>query len=368
MTRVFCSIRRGVGVRERGPWFAHGCAWACIVLAAMGCASDVAIAPPPVTDVSQTYWALTLDHHAVTLSTVAPYDTIRLTATPRAYDGTPLTGLPAPSFTSLDLDRAIVSADGLVRVLKTGTKVPVVATLAVGNLRHADTVLINITSVATPPVLASLSIHPMAGDSAKTSATEYKTITARAKTPDSTAISGLAVYYTSLDPLVATIDRTTGFVRPARPGHVRFVATATAYGITKADTLPFVVGYPTSGIIIQVTPQRNANGEVVNGFDPAEITVGPGTIVLFSNQTTTPTDVTFDDPTNVAQDDRDCALLASLCGTGNIDAWARDPNELGGISVLRARRFPVPGTYTYHSTIFGTTAKIVVANEPADIP
>lgn len=354
------------------PRVRRGSAWAAAaaVLIALGCADDVTVAPPPSTDTSQMYWALTLNYHALTMSTVAPYDTIRLTATPRTLDGTPITGLPAPTFTSLDLDRANVTADGLVRVLRTGTNIPVVATLTVGNLRHADTVLINVTNTASPPVLAALSIQPDtgAGESAKMAMNEYKTLTARATASDSTPIVGLAVYYTSLDKNVATVDRGTGLVRPVRPGHVRMTATATAYGVTKSDTLELTVGYPTGGIIIQIVPRQNGSGQVVNGFDPDSITVGRGAIVFFQNTTSAPTDVTLDDPANVGQDDRDCVFFPYFCGTGNIDAWARDPADETGLSAVRARSFPVPGVYTYHSTLFGTTGTIVVVNDPDDIP
>src|SRR5690242_15951235 len=52
------------------------------LLGLAGCGSDrvdTQINPNP----STLYWALTLDQHAITLSTVSPYDTVRLTAIPR---------------------------------------------------------------------------------------------------------------------------------------------------------------------------------------------------------------------------------------------------------------------------------------------
>lgn len=344
-----------------------GCLAVTPVLAALGCAGDTAVAPPPATNVDSLYWTLALDHRAVTLSTVAPYDTIRLTATPRNVYGDPLSGLPAPTFTSLDLDRAQVSADGLVHVIRPGTGVPIVATLVVGNVRHADTTLINVTSTTTPPVLASLSIHPDANDTAAAAAGEDRNLTARPQGEDYTPIPGLSVYYESLDRTVAIIDRSTGLFRPSRPGHVTVIATATAYGVTRADTLPVTVGYPVNGLVINVKPRKDASGHTVNGFVPSDLTVGVGAIILFLNTTADPTDLTFDDPTNVAQDDRDCAALPWFCGTGSIEAWAKDPADQWGLSAVRARSFPVPGTYTYHSTIFGTSGRIVVV-DPRTLP
>ena len=63
---------------------------AAILAALLGCGSD-SVAPTPTTDVSHFYWSLTLGQHAINLSTVAPYDTVRIAATPRKADGTPLT-------------------------------------------------------------------------------------------------------------------------------------------------------------------------------------------------------------------------------------------------------------------------------------
>jgi hypothetical protein len=370
MSRRFNPITRC----RRARWLpALGCVAAVLALVMSGCAGDAAVAPSPSVNDPQMYWALALDHHAVTLSTVAPYDTIRLTATPRTVDGTPLADLPVPTFTSLDLDRALVSAEGLVRVIKSGSQIPVVATLTVGNLRHADTVLINVTDVATPPVLAALSIHPDSGDSAKTATGASKSIVARARTADDTVIAGLSVYYASLDPTVATIDRATGFLQPVRPGHVNVVATATAYGVTKADTLPFTIGYPVTGLFINITAQRTASGQTVGGFSPARLVIGPGGTVLILNSSGMVTDMTFADPTNVMQADLYCGppwtfIWPYACGSGNVEAFAREPGDQFGGTAVRARSFPVPGTYTYHSTIFGTTGTIVVVDESTSIP
>jgi hypothetical protein len=343
--------------------FRRGCSWrvaAAIALVLSGCAGD-AVAPSPSINDPQMFWALALDHRAVTLSTVAPYDTIRLTATPLTINGEPLSGLPAPTFTSLDLDRAQVSADGLVRVIKSGTKIPVLATLTVGNLQHADTVFINATNVTTPPVLAAFSIHPAPGDSAKVAMGNSKVLTARAKDADSTAITGITVYYTTSDRTTATIDRATGRLQGLHPGHVSVIATATVYGVTKADTLPYTFGYPVL-LFLNIRAQINASGQIVNAFSPAQLVGGPGVVVLINNQTSEASDVTFDDPTNVAQDDLHCAFIPAYCGSGNVAPFVRDTTSPTG-SIGRARRFPVPGTYPYHSTTFGTSGTIVVVDE-----
>jgi hypothetical protein len=308
------------------------------------------------------YWALTLDHRAVTLSTAPTYDTIRLTATPRNVAGEPLSDFPAPTFTSLDLDRLQVDPDGLVHAIGSGSALAVVATLTQANHTHADTVLINVTDDAPPPVLATFSIQPLPGDSAKTSADVQKSLQARTEDADGVQIDGLSVAYATSDPTTANIDRSTGVIQPIRPGHVTVVATATAYGITKADTLPFTIGHPLT-LLMSIALQRNASGQQVAAFVPNHLVMGTGGVVLIFNPTTVATDITFDDPTNVAQADDFCAFLPDFCGTGNIDAFATDPSDPSGTSGDRARRFPVPGTYRFHSTIFGTTGAIDIIDE-----
>ena len=338
-----------------------GCAL-LLALAAAGCSGDPPVTPPPAQDPTTLYWQLTLNEHAVMMSTVAPLDTLRIVATPRTISGAPILDLGKPTYTSLDLDRAFVDSAGLVHAVGVGDQVQIVASLEENNILHADTLVLNITEEAAPPALATFTIHPDVGDSAKVAAASSVTIIPRTAAADGTPISDVPVYFTSSDPEVATIDRTTGFLAPNRPGQVTVYATTNVYGVTKSDTVPYTIGHPIT-IALEIVSQVNASGETVNVFSPNTVELGPGAIVLFGNVTTLPTDVTFDDPTNVAEDQRDCPFLETLCGTGNIDAWVKDPSDESGITGLRARSFPVPGTYTFHSTIFGSTGTIVIADE-----
>ena len=89
-----------------------------LALGVAGCGGDPSVTPPPQQDPTTLFWQLTLNVRAATMSTVAPYDTIRITATPRTISGSPITDLPAPTYTSLDLDRAQVDSMGLVHVIE----------------------------------------------------------------------------------------------------------------------------------------------------------------------------------------------------------------------------------------------------------
>ena len=66
------------------------------------CAQDPA-APALQSDPAKIFWSVTLDQRAITLSTVPPYDTLRITATPRNALGAPIAGAPAVVYTSTDL-------------------------------------------------------------------------------------------------------------------------------------------------------------------------------------------------------------------------------------------------------------------------
>lgn len=333
-----------------------------VALILTACSGDPAITPPPQSDPTTLYWQLTLNVHAVTLSTVSPYDTVRITATPRTISGSPILDLPAPKYTSLDLDRAQVDSTGLVHVIGSGDQVQVVASLEEGNILHADTLVLNVTDEAAPPAIASFTIHPDVGDSAKVAVASSVTLAARAADAGGTPIPDVAVYFSTSDPTVAGIDRNTGYLIPQHPGQVTLYATTTTYGVTKADTLPYTIGHPIV-LAMQILPQQQAGGRIVGAFSPSYVELGPGARVLFGNSDAPATDITFDDPTNVAQDDVYCSYFANLCGSGNIAAWTRDPTDDSGITGLRARLFPVPGTYPFHSTIFGTSGTIVIVDE-----
>ncbi len=359
--------------RQRGRWL--GCAAAALMLGASGCSGDVAVAPPPATDVGQLYWSLTLDHHAVTISTAAPYDTMKLVATPRNIDGEPLAGLPMATFISGDLERVQVSADGVVQAIAPGKEVKVVATLAEGNLVHADTVLVTVTNSENPPVLDSIGFQLGATDSAKVALPASKLLTVAAWDTGAVAIVGLPVHYVSSDPTTATIRLFAGraMVQPVRPGPVDIIATTTAYGITKADTLSFIIGQPLSGNIA-IVQQLDASGVMRNVFAPDRILVGTGSDVTWYNETGIATDVTFDDPADIVAREFYCRPFytdkePALCADGNIEAFGMPavingvPDSLAAYHNKRARHFPVPGTYTFQSVSSGATGVIVVVDE-----
>lgn len=312
----------------------------------LACSGEDVTGPKPVSDPARLYWALTLDRRAVNLSTVAPYDTLQLTATPRKPTGDALPGSGLVVYTSTDLAHVQVSPAGLVRAIAPGTGFKVIATLAVGNLTHADTTVVNVTEDSMPPMLAGISIHPLAPDSTKRAAGAFYPWPVYVTDGNGLPISGLATVCTSSDPTVVLVFPPCGIMIALRPGHVQLTAATTAYGVTKADTVEFTVGRPIAGTIA-LDPGNMPLGAV---------TIATGGTVQWLNRTGQPADLTFDDPTNVAEDP------ACQCGAGDAPPFGNaDPSDVTSNHV--SRRFPLPGTYSYHSSAVQGDGMIVVQDD-----
>jgi hypothetical protein len=168
-----------------------------------------------------------------------------------------------------------------------------------------------------------------------------------------------------------------------RPGQVRFVARATVYGVTRADTVVYRVTWPAAQAIDIVPGSALPTAPAV--FAPSDVRLVPWGVVVWHNTIGGDSvDVTFEDPTNVGMPP---AIICSEwleypddetlqdfgpgphCGTGNVSVPGLplpDP-VVGGSRLLwttQVRQFPVPGIYRYHSTRTGATGRIIVTNDP----
>jgi hypothetical protein len=378
--------------------------------AALGCAGDTA--GPQLQASLQTYWALRLNYHAVNMATVAPVDTVRLIATPVNVAGKPLTGLGAVIYRTLD-SAVTVDSTGLVRahfVTPPGTYATVIASLsdATLNATHADTVLIQVTDTIPRHHLATLSVQPAPGDSAKR-ALDYGTLTGAlgastaffrwsvkavdasgAVICDSTGCP-LVIDYRSSDPSVASLNDAHTHLSANRPGHTVLTAATWAYGVEKRDSVVFTIGYKTNMTIpIGLSVQT---GSVIAMFGaPKRLVLGVNALVtwecvgkaIFDNGggpvlggvplCDRPVDVVFDHPAGI--DTGSSAFFLGAIhvgpnGSGNIPAFGGDSlttegDLLTAVTALlqadvRVRHFRMPGTYRYHSTLFPSdTFEIVV--------
>lgn len=348
-----------------------------MAVALLGCGDIQPVEPySPTTDPAVLFMSLTLDHGAINLSTAAPYDELQLTATPRDANGAPMNGLPAPTFRSSDTTKVWVTPEGLLQARKPGSRIQVIAELvAEGNVRHADTALVNVKSSTAPPRLAVLSLEP-AGEEAVWPMVPVQSIpglvlfllssgrsfqpeyTVKALDPVGNPIPGLVMAYESLDPDIADIHPVFGHATLLQPGEARVVVRTTAYGVSKADTTVFTVTLPLiNAVIIEPGPEDGPPT-----VSPKTLMVRPGGYVFWKNLTSDSVSVTFDDPASAAQIEEICTGLGGTypahCDSGNISPFMTDASSF--YDNTRGRRFMEPGRYTFHIEPLGVTGQVIV--------
>jgi hypothetical protein len=383
--------------------------WGVLAIASsLGCGTIEPIAPAgaPVSDPTQLYMSLTLDHPAVNLSLAPAYGTVQLTATPRDALGEPMPGLPAPTF-RLDGDttKVRVTTEGLVQAFGTTNETRVIASLTVGLVTRADTALVRVVNLPTPPTAASLSIDPLPPDSAVRAipvrlptvgadvgidgATRFFTgtpffwrLTPQVQDVGGFPVSGLQMEYQALDPEIADLvpgGRRTGEAAPVRPGQARFVGRTMAYGVALVDTVVFTVTMPAGRSVVSYPIDGTPK------LLPDDIRIAPFGLVVWGNYLSDSMDIVFDDPTNVMEPTAPvCERIAffdflmtdfgipgsgpSCNGGGNLLLPPRgipdlDLGDDGASRNYQTRQFPVPGVYPFHSVRTGLSGRVVVASE-----
>jgi hypothetical protein len=351
----------------------------CLPLAAAAALVTIACSNDTVTgtadDPATAYWSLGLDQHGITMAIVAPYDTLRLTATPRTVDGTAIAGLPPASFTTSNGTVVAVDSSGLLTAVELTPGTTIIATLTARGITHADTAIVAVTDDPAGLTVASLSLQPLPGDSAKyalggTLLEPFRFLTPTVLDQNGDPMFGLPVHFTALDVTTATIDPFGGVITAARPGPARFTATLTAYGQQVTDTVQYTIGLPGYARIRYYGPY-DVPPHQEGSFDPDSVRVGLGAVVEWWNFGLPEgkfMDMLFDNPAPLdsVPEGMACLAYATDCdGTGSIPTfgWPLDcPNICSG-ERFRARRFTQPGVYHYQSTIWGTQGVIVVVDE-----
>jgi hypothetical protein len=352
-----------------------------------GCSGLEPIEPfAPITDPAALFMALTLDHGAVNLAVAPPYDTDRLTATPRDAEGNPFPGLPAPTFRSSDTTRVWVTPEGVLQARAAGLNVRVIAELRTSdNILHADTALVNVSSDPAPRLLDTLSIHPLSPEdtiwsmNVPTSAilgnsllrqaglNFAASLTTRAVDASGEPVTGLTIEYKALDPELVRVHPTLGSLSVFRPGEAVIVARTRAYGVTRADTARFTITPPAvNGVLVQA-----GTDGAPPVAEPLVVTVRPGGYVFWRNfirPTATPLSVTFDDPTNIEPIAELCAAHGAgypdFCASGDIAPFATTNGNFFDLPATnRGRYFPVPGVYPFRIEPLGVTGRVIVSDE-----
>lgn len=344
------------------------------------CAKD----PTPADPLSNNpYLTLRLNTRAAIMSTVAPYDTLQLIATPYDASGAVLSTRGTVTYSTTDT-AVTVSASGLVHALTTSPGAYIVAKLQdpASNITHMDTAFIVVTDQAPSSPLATFAIQPLPGDSTRLGVTNISfpldTIVVGATDGHGNDITpNLLIQYTSSDSNVASVSP-LGVVTGNRLGTVTIVATTTYYGIAKRDSVRLTITDPVLGHVMLLRQNKLASdGTPVFGFGPASLTIGAGGTVVFGFNLVSPTlgvlDVVFDDPSAVQPSPLSMTVTNASTEAGNI-APIPQPSldslfakcidvmhfEYGFYLCQAARAFPTPGTYHYHSARYGTEGTIIV--------
>lgn len=332
-----------------------------VIVAGVACSSPD-LSGPVSKDATQLFWAIALNTHAITMSTVAPYDTLQLTATPLSAAGTPLAGAPAPIFTTSD-SSVRVSPTGLLIARAVRGEVRVMATLTYQGIRLADTAVINVTSAVSPQTFTHLAFSLFPEDSA-TIAAPYrfsqfyfpprKIVQAEARDASGAQIPEAIIALRSGDFRRATvqspassgtaeIDIVNGGLFSG-PGPVTVYASATVYGVTLQDSLRLTITTPLFDLFQILDSLPPGASTPVPNLGASVLTVGVGGIVWWVNQSSDSMDVVFDDSTAVTPVG---GFLDT--GGGNIPVFPGTPGQFDPSSI-RARKFPRVGTFHFHST------------------
>ena len=356
----------------------------------LGCSGDTT--GPAAGDLSRLYVALRLNQHAINLAVDPPYDTVRLTATALSAAGTALPSAGTIRFSVAD-SSVTIDSTGLLTAHFATPSVTVIALSTAYGVTHEDSANVQVT--ATPPAVsvARFTIQLPPGVDTNIAVTYNPgsqwldspvLTTVATNQAGNDTISGLLVRYSSSDPVVADVSSqvaTSQLVKgqlyagdialtPTQIGRATITAETWAYGIAKRDSLTFVVG-PPHFLTIQMLPKTPITSLTPIGtFNPEHYIVGIGAIVTWENDSVnTPIDVVFDDSGAVQEAETlgsgqlslfSCSLGIADCsptGAGNIPAFHADP-ATG--PAFRSRSFPVAGTYTYHSRLYGTRGSIIV--------
>jgi plastocyanin len=249
-----------------------------------------------------------------------------------------------------------------------------------------DTCFIRVTATAPSAPLATFTLRPAAGSDTVMPVNQFYTMTATATDIGGQPVSAIP-YFTSSDPSIAKIDRLTGVIISGRIGRVTLYATTWAYGVAKRDSLQFTVITASAAQVQVLAVLPTGSTKPILTFWPQIITVSAGAVVTWENKSSSDSmDVVFDDTTNVDSAQYPNVRFRFGTGRGNIGSWLNDTLGTGDVAARictvlggtppgpscvdalqlfpfarqRLRKFPVPGTYHYHSAKWGTSGTIVV--------
>lgn len=331
----------------------------------LGCQTADYVAPPSLAP-EELPLTLALEQHRVVMSTVAPYNTVQLSAVLLNAEGEPL---PDAVVTFVSTDSVLrVTQGGLLTARAITEKAGVKVSGRYRGILLSDTVFVRITDEASPRHPRTFSIQPVPGDSAKFAASDVvqsKEINPITRDASGTVIPDVDAYLWSTNPRVASDEgRSTNHYRltPRLPGTVMVHASATYYGVSLVDSVLYTIAPPLFAEV-DFAERLLVDGTRVASFSINTVTLSAGGVIgWFIMDLDRQLDVIFDDPSAATAGCHTLfgcgGELPATGGTGNISAYVANDTIIFGNA--RFRRFNRPGTYTYHSTKTTDTGVIVV--------
>jgi hypothetical protein len=359
-----------------------------LLLGGLACSSPD-VSGPTSMNPAELAWRMTLSAHAITMSTVAPYDTLQVAATPMSATGASLLDASSVTFTSSD-SSVRVSPTGLLTARQVQNGVRVIATTVYHGIRLSDTAIVNVTAVAHPPTFQRLQLQVFPGDSTTIPADggavaswtfKYgfngeKPLQIGALDSTGTPINNSLVALRISDVQQAYLygngegqnasmvnGSTTEYLELTtitHPGVVRVYIAATVYGVTRQDSLDFTFTNPVLSVYFVTTPDSGATYALQTDYATP---IAVGGYVWWGNATPDSLDIIFDDPTAATAD---FAAFNMNSGGGNIAPFlgsvgCKTVNCIDFLSEnVRSRQFLRVGTFTWHSVRTGVSGTIVV--------
>jgi plastocyanin len=316
-------------------------------------------------------WSIRIEPKVITMSTVAPYDTITLRTIAINGLGDTITEGLKVEYSPVSDTSMRISADGVLKVrMPTGAQgTRIVTRVKYKNVTRTDTALVVVTTNAVPPYpLDTIILDAIDGftgeptqailsiNTSSLSGTVY--IVSRVLS-NGMPVASVPLSYVSSDESILLVDLWTGRPTPKMAGRARILASTTWYGKPYRTALDVYVVGPMSGEFhIQERIPRGSDTAVFV-VTPGSIEVEPGAVVSWVNGSSRPVEIVFDDPASAREltgpgaqlTEFLCLITGLMCHvgktSGNFLLPPMDPNNPNDDSVMDMRAFPDPGTYHF---------------------
>jgi hypothetical protein len=335
-------------------------------------------------DLADQLWDVRIEPRAITMSTVAPYDTITLRTIAWNGVGDTITDDLEVRYHSVTDTTVRISDDGVLTVrTRTNTRgIKIVASVTYNKATRTDTATVVVTTEPTPPrIIDSIVLETVDNLTREPTPPVWSIagLTAPLIVPrvlsNGATVSNVPLSYTSSDQAIILVDPWTGAVTPQLKGTAHITATTTWYGTTYKKTLDVRVIGPLNGTfrIHERIPRGSDTAVVV--ITPQEIELEVGAYITWLNERQRPVEIIFDDPTHVEQFTGPimqyyqtiCLFLGRLCNVGqsggNVIIPAPNP-EVDPSTPLDIRYIAVPGTYRFRTESGGTGTIIIKSSLP----